>query len=292
MNAVITLTTDFGSVDACVAAMKGVILDINPEASVVDICHTIKPQNIAQAAFILSTVYQYFPKKSIHLVVVDPGVGTERRAIILKTQQGCFVTPDNGVLSYVIQQSLIEPVAKKGRLSLKGGVKPGENIEVVNITNPRFWRSPVSPTFHGRDILAPVAAALSLGFPPIEFGEPLTSVEVLPVPHPEKRPGGSLVGHILHIDNFGNLITDIRSHDLPPPGQIGSIEVGGRFISGIVGTYAKGSGLIALAGSSGYLELALKGGNAASLLEAKVGDEVKLARQPDELPTRGTGSVT
>ncbi len=282
MSAVITLTTDFGFVDACVAAMKGVILDINPEARLVDICHSIKPQNIAQAAFILSTAYHYFPRKSIHLTVVDPGVGTERRAIILRTQQGSFVAPDNGVLSYVIQQSLIEPVEKKGRLSIKGGVKPGENLEIVHITNPRFWRSPVSSTFHGRDIFAPVAAALSLGFPPIEFGEPLTSVEMLPMPCPEKRPGGSLVGHILHIDNFGNLITDIRSDDLPLAEQIGTIEVGGRFISGIVHTYAEGSGLIALIGSSSYLELSLKGGNAASLLDAKVGDEVKLRKQPGD----------
>ena len=258
------------------AAMKGVILDINPEARLVDICHSIKPQNVAQAAFILSTAYRYFPKKTIHLVVVDPGVGTERRAIILRTQQGSFVAPDNGVLSYVIQQSLVELVVKKGRLSLKGGIKPGESIEVVHITNPRFWKSPVSPTFHGRDIFAPVAAALSLGFQPIEFGEPQTSVEMLPMPRPERRADGSLVGHILHIDNFGNLITDIRRDDLPPAEQIGNIDVCNRLISGLVRTYAEGSGLIALIGSSGYLEVSLKGGNAASLLDAKIGDEVRL----------------
>ena len=276
MSAAITLTTDFGFTDACVAAMKGVILDINPEARLVDICHSIKPQNVAQAAFILSTAYRYFPKKTIHLVVVDPGVGTERRAIILRTQQGSFVAPDNGVLSYVIQQSLVELVVKKGRLSLKGGIKPGESIEVVHITNPRFWKSPVSPTFHGRDIFAPVAAALSLGFQPIEFGEPQTSVEMLPMPRPERRADGSLVGHILHIDNFGNLITDIRRDDLPPAEQIGNIDVCNRLISGLVRTYAEGSGLIALIGSSGYLEVSLKGGNAASLLDAKIGDEVRL----------------
>ena len=282
MNAIITLTSDFGHVDAYVASMKGVMLGINPEAKLVDICHTIKPQNIAQAAFVLSTAYHYFPKKTIHLIVVDPGVGTERRAIILRTQQGSFVAPDNGVLSYVIQQSLIEPVKANGRLSIKGGLKPGSNMEVVHITNPRFWRSPVSPTFHGRDILAPVAAALSLGFPPIEFGEPQTSVEMLPMLYPEKRPDGSLVGHILHIDNFGNLITDIRGGDLPPAEQIGNIEVGNRLISGLVRTYAEGSGLIALIDSSGYLEVSLKGGNAASLLDAQVGDEVRLRRQLED----------
>jgi len=126
MSAVITLTTDFGLKDAYVASMKGVILGINPEASLVDICHSIKPQNISQAAFVLSTTYRYFPKKTIHLVVVDPDVGGRRRAIILRTPIASFVASDNGVLSYIIQQSMIEPVAKKDRLSIKGGMKPGE----------------------------------------------------------------------------------------------------------------------------------------------------------------------
>jgi S-adenosylmethionine hydrolase len=282
MGTVITLTSDFGYMDACVAEMKGVILDINPEARFVDICHSIKPQNISQGAFIISTAYRYLPKKAIHLVVVDPGVGTERRAIILKTKHGTFVAPDNGVLSYIVQSYLTETINKQGSYSIKGKIKLGEAIEVVRITNPRFWRSPISPTFHGRDVFAPVAAALSLGFPPVEFGEPQTLLEMLPIPRPEIRPGGSLVGHIIHIDNFGNLITDIRGDDLPPAESIGTIDVCKRLISGIVRTYAEGNGLIALVSSSGYLELALKGGNAASLLDAKVGDEVKLKRQPEE----------
>jgi S-adenosylmethionine hydrolase len=229
-----------------------------------------------QAAFILSTTYRYFPKKTIHLVVVDPDVGSERRAIILRTPTASFVAPDNGVLSYIIQQSIVEPVVKKGRLSIKGGIKPGEHIEVVHITNPRFWRSKISPTFHGRDIFAPVAAALSLGFPPIEFGEMLTSVEMLPIPCPGKRPDGSLAGHVIHIDNFGNLITDIQRENLPPAEKVDTIEINSRFISGLVRTYSEGNGLIALIGSSGYIELSLKGGNAASLLDSKIGDEVRL----------------
>ena len=282
MGAVITLTSDFGYMDAYVAEMKGVILGINPEARLIDICHTVKAQNITQAAFILSTAYRYLPIKTIHLVVVDPGVGTERQAIILRTKHGTFVAPDNGVLSYVIQEYLNETVTEHGKYSIKGKNKPGESIEVVHITNPRFWRSPVSPTFHGRDIFAPVAAALSLGFPPVEFGEPQTQLEMLSVPRPEKRPDGSLVGHIIHIDNFGNLITDIRSGDLPPVDRIGTIDVCSRHISGIVRTYAEGNGLIALIGSSGYLELCLKGGNATFLLEAKVGDEVRLKKQSGE----------
>jgi len=279
MSAVITITTDFGLKDAYVASMKGVILGINPEASLVDVCHSIEPQNILQAAFVLSTAYRHFPKKTIHLVVVDPDVGSNRRAIILRTSAASFVAPDNGVLSYIVQQSLIEPVVKKGKISVKGKIKPGEDLEVVHITNPRFWKSPVSPTFQGRDIFAPVAAALSLGFPPIEFGEPLASLEVLPIPYPGRRPDGSLMGHIIHIDSFGNLITDIISQDLPATEEVDTIETGSRLVSGLVRTYSEGNGLIALIGSSGHLELSLRGGSAASLLGAKIGDDVRLNKR-------------
>jgi hypothetical protein len=273
MSAIITLTTDFGLSDAYVAAMKGVILGINPKAKLIDICHTIKPQNIHQAAFVLSTAYQFFPKKTIHLVVVDPGVGTERRAIILRTPLADFVAPDNGVLSYVIQQSLTKPV--EGNVNVQQvELEPG--LEAVAITKPQFWRTPVSPTFHGRDIFAPVAALLSLGFLPIEFGEAITSLTMLPRPQPYQRPDGSMVGHILHIDNFGNLITDIKSSDLPQTKQTITVEVGNKFISGLSRTYAEGRGLLALIGSSGYLEISLKGGSACALLNAEVGNEVKI----------------
>jgi hypothetical protein len=279
MSVIITLTTDFGFADAYVAAMKGVILGINPEAKIIDICHSIKPQNITQAAFILSTAYPYFSEKTIHLVVVDPEVGTERRAIILKTPLAYFVAPDNGVLSYVIGQSLAKPVMEKGTVSLREKTKPGVDIEVVAITNPKFWRSPVSATFHGRDIFAPVAAALSLGFSPIEFGEPIDSVWVLPLPRSSQGSDGMLVGHILHIDNFGNLITDIKSDNLTLKAEDITIEVGGQLIFGLSGTYAEGSELLALIGSSGYLEISLNGGSASSLLDVRMGDEVRLRRQ-------------
>jgi len=257
MDAIITLTTDLGMTDAYVAAMKGVMLSINPEAKLIDICHTIKPQNVLQAAFVLSTAYRFFPEKTIHLVVVDPGVGTERRAIILRTPLADFVAPDNGVLSYVIQKS-------------------STKLEAVAITEPQFWRSPVSPTFHGRDVFAPVAARLSLGLPPIDFGEEVTSVTVLPLPHPYRASDGALVGHILHIDGFGNLITDIKSGVLSKAEQTITIEVGNHRISGLSHTYAEGKGLLALIGSSEYLEIALKEGSASALLNAEVGNKVKI----------------
>ncbi len=273
MGAIITLTTDFGLSDAYVAAMKGVILDINPEAGLIDICHTIEPQNILQAAFVLSTAYQFFPSGTIHVVVVDPGVGTGRRAIILRTPLAAFVAPDNGVLSYVIQQSSTKPLGDSINQQ-QVELEPG--LEAIAITKPQFWRSPVSPTFHGRDIFAPVAARLSLGVPPIDFGEAVTSVVMLPLPQPYQAPDGSLVGHILHIDSFGNLITDIRSDDLPQPEQAITIELGGQLIYGLSRTYAEGKGLVALIGSSGYLEVSLKGGSAHALLNADVGEEVRV----------------
>ncbi len=269
MNAIITLTTDFGLADAYVAAMKGVILDINREATIIDVCHTIAPQNIAQAAFILSTAHQFFPARTIHVVVVDPGVGTERRAIILRTPRFDFVAPDNGILSYVIEPFLKErlrPVQRQAAL-------PPE-LEAVSITRPEFWRSPVSPTFHGRDIFAPVAARLSLGASPEEFGEVIRSITLLPEHRPYQESAGTLVGRIVHIDQFGNLITNFKREDLPE--EPFAVEVSNRFISRLSRTYGEGEGLLALIGSSGYLEIAVKGGSARDFLGAAVGDDVKI----------------
>jgi len=271
MDAIITLTTDFGLTDAYVAAIKGVILSINPEARLIDICHTIEPQNTAQAAFVLSTVYQFFPRKTIHVVVVDPGVGTERRVIILRTPQADFIAPDNGVLSYVIEQSSAKPIEVTTQQ-----VELQPELETVAVTKPEFWRSPVSPTFHGRDIFAPVAARLSLGFPPGDLGETITSVTMLALGRPYQAADGSLVGHILHIDSFGNLITNIKSADLPETEQAITIEIATQLISGLSGTYAEGKGLLALIGSSGYLEISLKGGSASDLLKAEIGNKVKI----------------
>ena len=273
MSAVITLTTDFGLADGYVAAMKGVIFSINPEAKLIDICHNIKPQSIGEAAFVLSTVHQFFPQGTIHVVVVDPGVGTERRAIILRTPSADFVAPDNGVLSYVIQQFSAKPVeggVSQHQIELESG------LQAVAITKPEFWRSPVSSTFHGRDIFAPVAAHLSLGVSLMDFGEAITSVTVLPLSYPYQAPDGTLIGHILHIDNFGNLITDIKSEHLSPLKQPITIEVGNQRIAGLSRTYAGSSGLLALIGSSGYLEVSLSGGNASTFLNAEVGDEVRI----------------
>lgn len=268
----ITLLTDFGVEDAYVAVMKGVILTRDPRATLVDITHAIEPQNVRHGAFVLGTAYRYFPKNTIHLAVVDPGVGSERRGIILKVAGGLFVAPDNGLLTYVIDHLALNEdcVPETGMDATMIRLKRG--IEAVSITDPRFWRTPVSPTFHGRDVFAPVAAGLSLGLSPYEFGEKTDVLTVLPITKPQVLGPGELLGHVMHTDRFGNLVTDIRSSDLPP-GPV-EVSIGGSRIDGISHHYMESSGLIALIGSSGYLEISLSNGSAARYLNATGGDEV------------------
>ncbi len=281
MGAVITLTTDFGLSDAYVAMMKGIILGINPDARLIDISHGVQPQNIQQASFVIGTAYPYFPDNTIHLVVVDPAVGTDRRAIILRAGQHIFVAPDNGVLSYVVDEFLDKKqIDSRGQVSITSGLKPDARISAVSITNHRYFRQAVSPTFHGRDIFAPVAATLSLGYSPLEFGQPITSVHYMPLPRPDRMTDGSLAGHVIYDDGFGNLVTDIRAADLPAGKKI-RIEIKNQVIIGLCRTYAEGNGLLALIGSSDHLEVALRGGSAASLLDAKPGDEVRLIARND-----------
>lgn len=279
MSSVITLTTDFGVDDAYVATMKGVILSINPEANIVDITHSIEPQNIRQAAFILDYSYRYFPKKTVHVAIVDPGVGSERRGVVLKTPSALFVAPDNGVLSYVIDElssneDLTVQYSKDQNL-----VTLGNGFEAIAITEPRFWRHPVSTTFHGRDIFAPVAAALSLDISPYELGEKITSLQIFPIPKPFVEYQGNLAGNVLYVDHFGNLITNIKKSDLP--GKDILIEAAGHSIQGITNYYAEGEGLMAIIGSSGYLEISLKNGNAADFLNIGIGDEIKVTLERD-----------
>ena len=270
-DAIITLTTDFGTSDAYVAAMKGVLLSINPRANIVDLCHDIEPQNIPQAAFVLHTAHSFFPQGTIHMVVVDPGVGSQRRAVILRTTRAYFIAPDNGVLSYVVEEACptASPQPQERELGL--------GLEAIAITTPHFWRSSVSSTFHGRDIFAPVAAHLSLGVPLGEFGEAISSLFVLPIPRLCRQPGGVLIGDIIHIDRFGNLITNVRGADLP--GEGANIEVGGHFIQSLSRFYEQGDELLAIIGSSGYLEVSLKNGNAAAFLHSKLGDKLKIKPQ-------------
>ena len=251
----ITLTTDFGLADSYVGAMKGVILGIEPTATIVDISHDIAPQDVREAAYVVYTAYPYFPPDTVHVVVVDPGVGSRRRAIALRAAQTYFVAPDNGVLSYVL--------AKEGMR------------EAVSLTNSRYHRPTVSHTFHGRDIFAPAAAHLARGVPLTELGEPLTEIVSFFLPQPQMLPDGKVIGHVLHIDRFGNLVLDIREGDRMLDEEI-VLEVAGRRIQGLGRTFADVSvgELVAYIGSSGHLEIALREGDAAQALGMEIGDKI------------------
>lgn len=266
---IITLTTDFGLQDPYVAAMKGAILSINPKATLVDVSHAVHPQAIEEGAFLLAAAWPYFPAGSIHLAVVDPGVGSQRRALALQTPSATFVGPDNGLLSAALLEEVRETAATTDEVAL---VKLPSGYCAVSLSNAAYLRQPVSSTFHGRDIFAPVAAHISLGVRLEELGPPVEEVLALPPWHARRQADGSLRGRVIHIDVFGNLVTDIRCQDLPP-GEL-LIEVAGRRLAGISLTYQEGDELVAVVGSSGYLEIAVPGGNAAAVLGAGLGVHV------------------
>ncbi len=259
---IITLTTDFGLDDGYVGTLKGVILGINPRVTIVDITHAIAPQQIEEGAFVLAASAPYFPPGTIHVVVVDPGVGSTRRAIAMRVGETFFVAPDNGVLSAAIA-AFDSPIL----------------LQAVQLNRPTYWLPVVSRTFHGRDLFAPVAAHLSLGVPLEALGDPIDDWVRL-VPHrPSRRTDGTLVARISHIDRFGNLVINIVDSVLANTDRRRvRLTIGGRTLEGIQGTYAEvqAGEVVALFGSSGYLEIAMRNGSAARLLQAQVGDEVVL----------------
>jgi S-adenosyl-L-methionine hydrolase (adenosine-forming) len=259
----ITLTTDFGLTDSYVAQMKGVILGIAPDATLVDITHQVPPQDIVAGSVILADAVGAFPPDTIHLVVVDPGVGSERRAVAVETKSRGerpgprFVAPDNGVLTGALQQFPLR--------------------RAVRLAERRFWRTDVSHTFHGRDVFAPVAAHLARGIELTEFGPPLDwdlilLPSVLPVVGADE-----IRGHIVRTDSFGNLITNIDASLIPEEVRSRvAIEIGMQRIDGISRFYGeKQAGeLLALFGSSGRLEIAIRDGHAGQVLAAWSGEEV------------------
>lgn len=270
---VVTLTTDFGLADPYVAAMKGVILGLNPRATVVDVSHEVRPQRLLQAVFITQAAWPAFPSGAIHVVVVDPGVGGERRAVVIETPRGSFLGPDNGVLSAALPEEA-RPTADQGPapVALPAGHRPDgrPSGRAFAITNRRYLREPVSATFHGRDVFAPAAAHLSLGVEPQALGEQLDTILAFPPLRARRCPNGSLQAQVVHIDRFGNVVTDVRAEDLPS-GRF-TVELAGQLVPGPVRTYAEATGLAALVGSSGYLEVALPSGNAAQALGIDIGD--------------------
>ena len=268
---IITLTTDFGTSDHYVAVMKGVILRINPEVHLVDLSHDVQPQDIRQAAFLIGSSYRYFPPETVHVVVVDPGVGTSRRALLLVTPSARFVVPDNGILSYILMEGLGDQVSEVGPDSR---VALPQSYKAYHLTNPKYWLQPVSSTFHGRDIFAPVAAHLSFGVAPQELGEEVGEAILSPVRQPRWK-GDTLEGHVVHVDRFGNLITDVAADLLPTNGKV-EIQIKVHRISGVSNSYAEGEHLVAVLGSHGNLGFSARGGNAAHALGVSIRDSLKI----------------
>jgi len=259
---VITLTTDFGDGSPYVAAMKGVLLTLAPEATLVDITHGIQPHNIRQGAMVLDQAAPWFPAGTIHLAVVDPGVGTERALVCADIGQQRFLAPDNGVLGLVARRQ--------------------SPTRVIELTETAYWRQPVSPTFHGRDILAPVAARLASGVDPAKLGRKHAELVALDWPEPRKA-GEELRGCVVWVDAFGNLITNISQEMLSEIGGSNcEVSCAGHVVQDMVRAYGQQppGTLVALVGSAQLLEIALVQGSAAERLGAKVDDPISVRRRP------------
>jgi S-adenosylmethionine hydrolase len=263
---VITLTTDFGTADPYVGAMKGVIVSIDPSATIVDITHEVPPQRTEEGAFLLGAAWPEFPDGSIHVAIVDPGVGTARKAILLATPAGIFIGPDNGILSSALPDAA-RAAASEGLASLPQG------YTAHAIEDDSFQRLPVSRTFHGRDIFAPAAGHIAAGRAPAEAGPALARMRAFLPWRAVQLHEGALGGRVIHIDRFGNLVTTVHRDQLPATSAV-QVHLAGQTISGLSGTYGGGRGLIAYVGSAGYLEVGLPRGSAAAQLGAAAGDEV------------------
>jgi S-adenosylmethionine hydrolase len=260
---IITLTTDFGLQDAFVGIMKGVIATINPQVTVVDLTHGVPAQNIIIGALCLRHAVSYFPRGTIHVAVVDPGVGSARLPLLIECDGSYFIGPDNGLLSLAIGAS--------------------EPDSITCLSNPEYHRRPTSASFHGRDIFAPVAAHLSRGVSVNAFGDPLPQFVRLLLPQP-RHQASVICGQIIYIDHFGNLFTNIECAELTAlPGTALEITCGAGFhLTGIAPNYSSGheGELIAIKNSWEVLEIAIPGGNAQQHTGAKIGDQVRIAVRP------------
>lgn len=283
---VITLLTDFGNQDAYIGIMKGVIAGINPFANIVDICHNIPPQDVFTGAYLLYTSYKYFPRKTIHVAVIDPGVGSRRDIVCVETEDYFFLAPDNGILSFVVQNE-----------------KPKR---IVRVTNSKYFLPLPSNTFHGRDIFSPVAAHLSLGLKTQQLGVKINHLKQLYIPTPVLKKTGVIEGHIIYIDRFGNLITNITEEYIAhfkrkmgirnqrPEARFRKSEtfkktleentpavkttIGKKSIWGFCTTYAdvKAGAPLVLPGSAGFLEVSINQGNAQKYFKVERGDKIRI----------------
>jgi len=255
----VTFTTDFGLQDAFVGIMHGVVLNINPEARIVDICHAISSYDIIEGAWTIAQAYRFFPPRTVHVVIVDPGVGSMRRPILAETDEYLFVAPDNGVLSWV--------EAREPRFTVR------------HITAERLFLQPISQTFHGRDIFAPAAAWLTKGVAPADLGPEICDYTRLHLAAVE-RAQNTLQGAVLKVDKFGNLITNLSETDVQALSSASiRVTIAGLDITRVCSSYAEGQPgeLFGIIGSSGYLEIAMKQDSAAKMLGVTVGEPVKVA---------------
>ena len=264
-SGIITLTTDFGLDDPYAAVMKGVVLSINPVAKIIDISHSVKAGSIVHAAVLIREAYLFFPKGTVHVAVIDPGVGGKRRPILIKTENYVFVGPDNGVFWPIIKEQ--------------------DAAVIIHATESRYFLSDISNTFHGRDIFAPVAAHICKGVNPLEMGEAISDPVVLDLPVPEEK-GDALYGQVMRVDHFGNLISNLKKRDLDR--FLGSesciVILGKTLIKGLRKSYSEGGEgeTLALIGSSECLEIAVNKGRASDISGADpdglIGMEIEVKR--------------
>jgi S-adenosyl-L-methionine hydrolase (adenosine-forming) len=272
---VITLLTDFGTKDYFVGAMKGAILSVNPQANIIDITHEIPPQDIRSAAFTLANYYKNFPRGSVHVCVVDPGVGSARRAILLETKDYFFIAPDNGLLSFVFDE-----VERVGNASLlTRGLSP-RSFRVFELTNEKYFAAEVSRTFHGRDVFAPVAAHLSKGIEPEEFGAEIDDFIKFETPKPRNLSARETEAEIIHVDYFGNLITNLKTEDLPAKFVLEVNETRVEKHQKFYAEAAKGE-IFSILGSSGFLEIVAFQDSAARLLKAATHQKILLQAEEE-----------
>jgi len=260
-NAIITLTTDYGTSDHLVGTLKGAILKINPDVTLVDITHQVAAYDLLDGALAIGAAYSYFPPKTIHVVVVDPGVGTDRRPLLVSAGNQYFVAPDNGVLSMIYEQEK-------------------QNLVVRHANAEHYYLQPVSKTFHGRDVFAPVAAWLSKGWQTASMGDEIEDYKRFALPRP-KSADGLVKGVVLRVDSFGNLITNFRAEDLPEAANGAlKLQVGTHAVTRMVETFAQGDTgqPVAYFGSSGYLEIGVNKSSASRTLGLGRGTLVVLTK--------------
>jgi hypothetical protein len=252
---VIALLTDFGTKDYFVGAMKGTILLINKKANIIDITHEISPQDINSARFTLRACYKNFPKKTIFVAVVDPGVGSQRKAILVESKNYYFIAPDNGLLSFIFDEE--------------------KNIKAFELTNETYFAEKISRTFHGRDVFAPAAAHLSKGIAVEKFGAEIKDFIHYKTTEPKRISEKEIEAEIIHIDRFGNLITNLKTEELPDKF---SIEIGGQNINKLQSYYAEaGKGkLFMISGSAGFLEIVAFQDSAKEALRIEIGEKILL----------------